>query len=32
MVLGRSQYREGAENNGDGKRKCCLAEHFLSPG
>ena len=33
MVLGRSQCREGgAENNGYGKRKCCLAEHFLSPG
>jgi hypothetical protein len=32
-VLGRSQCREGgAENNSNGKRKCCLAEHFLSPG
>ena len=30
MVLGRSQCREGgAENNGNGKRKCCLAEHFF---
>jgi len=29
MVLGRSQCREGgAENNGSGERKYCLAEHF----
>ena len=33
MLLGRSQCREGgAENNCSGERKCCLAEHFLSPG
>jgi hypothetical protein len=32
MVLGRSQCREGgAENNGNGKRKCYLAEHFCLP-
>ena len=32
MVLGRSQCREGgAENDGNGKRKCCLAEHFYLP-
>ena len=32
MVLGRGQCREGgAENNGNGKHKRCLAEHFFLP-